>query len=647
MLYTNRIIFIDKVINQILIRKNLIWAKLSPSKVCGYLYREKNASVGEVFDRLFAVTGQSKTIDIVLLSSQDKASIIEYADHALRHEFDVLGSGWTKIEPLNWKRDFIHGYSWEQKQFYRNFQLVSPAGGRDIKVIWDLNRSHHLLWLAEAYLITGNEIYADEVVSQLKDWIEVNPLMYSVPWTCSMDVAIRAVNWIYALSMISGSPSVSEEFIRKVMESLYQHLFFIMNNLEKSIPNSGNHYLSDLAGILFISALFPHNRFARLSHRFALKEFEFEVLKQINSDGSNYENSVSYHRLVTELLLYTLVSLNRRKVSVSRSVTERIFRATQYVDFYTKPGGLAPLIADNDNGRLLPFIPRDYRAHGYLSELGRMIFDPKEQGCNGDFLFLNRPRIPFDPIDCRMEVSQAGLAVATRGDCRLLVTNGSFSFNKAREVGKFYGTHTQCDNLSFELTLGEEDFLIDPGTGVYTSDLELRNLLRSNSSHNCLVVDGRNYGDLKEGSAFVIRLLLSNLSLRKDNADGCQSIEGSFNFNAEDLKYALCRKFTLQDAALQIRDRVEIEGTHQISLFFIIAPGIDVDIQGDTLKLISKKHILTLKVMHGSKGVSPLVSEHIFSPSYGVMEPCKRVEYNLSVENNSEINTLMQWKRNA
>ena len=31
-----------------------------------------------------------------------------------------------------------------------------------------------------------------------------------------------------------------------------------------------------------------------------------------------------------------------------------------YVLSYTKPNGKSPMIADNDNGRFLPFIPREF-----------------------------------------------------------------------------------------------------------------------------------------------------------------------------------------------------------------------------------------------------------------------------------------------
>jgi len=645
MLYTNRNILIDKIINRILSNKNFVWSKISPLKICHWLYRNEALSLADFNDRLSSVTGTICANLVTQIRNDERNAILESANRALNHEFDVLGSGWKQMEPLNWKYDFIHNYSWEDKRFYKYYETVSPTGGRDIKVVWDFNRCHHLLWMGEAFLITGKKEYAEEILNQLNDWIEQNPLMYSINWTCSMDVAIRAVNWIYSLSMISNSGVISDDFVQKVMQSLFEHLFFISNNLEKTIPNSGNHYLSDLVGILYIAPLFPKNRFAKIANKFALKEFYHEALVELNEDGSNYENSISYHRLVTELFAYTLFSLIRRHQSVPYEVVNRIYLAIDYINYYTMHNGLAPMVGDNDNGRLLPFVPRDYRAHRYLAEIGNCIFN---SGCgcfNGEYIFMGKtPQIPQSGNIVR-QISMSGLCVVNNSVATLAVTNSGFSLKRCKQLGKTGGTHTHPDNLSFELTLCKDDFFIDPGTYVYTSNPEMRNLLRSTWSHNTAVVDNNNLAEFSTTSAFVMKQLLSNIELKTTkNADSTTQIIGQVDFDNGKLQYRHIREYLLSDSQIQLLDRIVISDTHKVGIYFIVPDNIEVLIKKDDIHLLSSCYELILTSYYSDKKLQYEIEDYPYSPSYGILKEGKRINFTVDNYKKGFIKTLMQWK---
>lgn len=610
------------------------------------LYRDEVLSINDFTRRLQSIVGDVNVIYASKISEAERSAILDYADRALNHEFNILGSGWKKIEPLDWKTDFINDFSWADRRFYQNYDLISPQGGRDIKVVWELNRCHHMLWLAETYILTGKKKYAEEIVRQLEDWIEQNPLMYSVNWTCSMDVAIRAVNWIYALSMISALGPVDESFINKVTRSLFEHLFFIISNLEKTIPNSGNHYLSDIVGILFIAPLFPGNRFAKVCYNFALKEFRREALIELNEDGSNYENSISYHRLVTELFAYSLFSLKRRNEFVPEEVAKRICRAADYIKYYTKPGGLAPIIGDNDNGRLLPFVPRDFRDHSYLAEIGGLIFKSKSTCSNGEYIFMgNTPVIPIKE-ELGIQTSQSGVSVERKGPATLIVTNGDFSLGRCRRQGQTGGTHTHPDNLSFELALGNEDFFIDPGAYVYTSDPQMRNLMRSTTSHSTAVVDNQNLAEFATSSVFMMKQLLSDIKLETlPTPDSTTKIVGQFDFNNGTLRYQHIREYTLTENTLQLSDMITADDeTHEVKIYFIVPPGIEVSAKDGAAILLSNGYGLELTAHNSDQRLQPEIESFPVSPSYGVLEEGKRLVFTTKFSNQDNITTSMQWR---
>ena len=69
-----------------------------------------------------------------------------------------------------------------------------------------------------------------------------------------MDVAIRAANWIASLTLVADA-AAEEPWLEEVLASLLLHGRFIRSHLEWA-PVRGNHYLSDVVGLLPIAALF-------------------------------------------------------------------------------------------------------------------------------------------------------------------------------------------------------------------------------------------------------------------------------------------------------------------------------------------------------------------------------------------------------
>src|SRR5207247_10848420 len=143
------------------------------------------------------------------------------------HEFDLVGSGPTalqseSLEPgyLPWHADFKSGAAWNPRMYFKNIRYGrTPAV--DVKVPWELSRFHHLITLGQAYRLTGDERYVTEYVCEVTDWIEKNPCRYGVNWSCTMEVAIRAVNWIWAFYFFKSSSTITVEFWLKFIRSLY------------------------------------------------------------------------------------------------------------------------------------------------------------------------------------------------------------------------------------------------------------------------------------------------------------------------------------------------------------------------------------------------------------------------------------------
>ena len=129
--------------------------------------------------------------------------------------------------PIDWHLDFKSGYRWSESTWYLNIRYGHKPGV-DVKVPWELARMQHLPQLAWAYGLAKEKhpdflppyTYSDEFRNQFLDFVATNPPRFGANWHMTMDVAIRAVNWLvaYDLFRVYGA-DFDEEFNRIFLPS--------------------------------------------------------------------------------------------------------------------------------------------------------------------------------------------------------------------------------------------------------------------------------------------------------------------------------------------------------------------------------------------------------------------------------------------
>ena len=206
---------------------------------------------------LINILPQVDTDDLIKeISNAEKKDIIFNANKILLNEFEILSTKVKFQKKIDWHLDFKSGYRWPKGKLYSKYNQVDKNNSADVKFPRELSRCHHFLYLGEAYLLTSDEKYTKEFIAQIRNWILENPYKKSINWGCSMDIAIRASNWIYSLNMFAGSLLIDDVFFHEIMTSLYLHGRYIYENPEKNRVYNHNHYLSDLAGQILISIVF-------------------------------------------------------------------------------------------------------------------------------------------------------------------------------------------------------------------------------------------------------------------------------------------------------------------------------------------------------------------------------------------------------
>jgi len=273
------------------------------------------------------------------------------------HRWPLLGYGVREFGGrVDWLREPASGVRWPLG-FHGDVRLVR-GDGSDVRVLWELNRLGHLLTLGRAYAAGEGEELAEEFFAQVEGWCEQNPLGQGPNWACAMEVALRAVNLLAAFRLFRRSPALSDERLALLLALFDAHGRHVRRHLEYSYIATGNHYLSDVAGLLWLGLLLPELEAAEGWRGFAWKELLRELDRQVLADGADWEASTGYQRFVTEIFLYTFLLCRENGLDVGARAWARVRSMLEYVRAILRPDGRAPLVGDADGGQFLPLARR-------------------------------------------------------------------------------------------------------------------------------------------------------------------------------------------------------------------------------------------------------------------------------------------------
>ena len=100
------------------------------------------------------------------------------ADAALRHEFDLLGSGPSAARHAAAVAHRLQDRAASgRSQYCSDIEYNELDRPTDVKVPWELSRCQHFTRLGQAYWLTGDERYAAEFVAETTDWIAAQPVV--------------------------------------------------------------------------------------------------------------------------------------------------------------------------------------------------------------------------------------------------------------------------------------------------------------------------------------------------------------------------------------------------------------------------------------------------------------------------------------
>lgn len=529
--------------------------------------------------------------DEVVRSLQDlfpssAVEIRQSAEAAISHQFRVFGYPEFSCGPrISWRRDPVHGV----ESGLKHYAFLSPLDMQEVgdsKNVWELSRHQHFFTLCQAYLMTHEERYAEECLSEWEDWMSENPYLRGINWASSLEVAFRSWSWVWMIYFLLGSRALTGEGIGRIGQGLSRNATFIMKNLSKYFaPNT--HLLGEGFALFVVGLLFPELEGAEDWRKHGREILEVEIEKQVRDDGSHFEQSIFYHRYAIEFLLCAAILADRNGCSFPESYRNRLEKMMEFLLHTVKPSGSHPSIGDSDGGRLLPFGHFDAEDHRPILSTGAAYFERsdfrKPLGAIHEqtiWLLGTEAIARFDsaghgsPERTSRTFPDAGL-VTMRSDWS---DKAKYMIFDAGSQGIMHAGHGHADGLSFICSANGFDWLVDPGTYVYSASRPWRDYFRSTAAHNTIAIDSFDQATPTDWFKWrdLPRICLQE-SLSHGRLDYAVGVHSGYERLPQPVSHRRCVLFVKPEYWL-VSDELTGSGEHQASIFFHFAPGVSVQL---------------------------------------------------------------------
>jgi hypothetical protein len=599
--------------------------------------------------------------DPLALSEHGRALIVAFADGIRAGRYPFLGYGTAELGTRpKWNFDFLSGAEWPYVRL--EVRECIRHDGSDIKVPYELSRLQFLPVLGKAHVLTGDDSYRQAAKDLLSHWIHSNPVAVGVNWTIAMEAALRAMSICFLLNLLSPIRREEEPWLATVTRSLNQHLLYIEANLEFSHLLSSNHYLSNVVGLYCLSLFLDGEGMSARRGKYRLR-IEAELARQVYEDGGDYEASIGYQVLVTQLFTTALLLMRAERCAPARpAFVERLRMMFRFLNNVASASGELPHVGDCDDGRTellvddlqqmlhCPVVERNSLRVPHLLGLGRRLFG--EGAGPGDdaawYGLTNTTRIPNSEPQinhvstCAIKVlPNSGIGVLRHGSAELLffaIPNGIF--------GK--GSHTHNDKLSFVLRVGGQEVLCDCGTGCYTRDIATRNRFRSTAAHNTLLIDGaeQNHIDAGPSGLFILgnEAAVSSIQHGKE-AQGYFLRASHTGYCSLGVKHTRTVHVIRNERSFVIEDELEGDGVHDFEFNLQLAPNRNAQLaaaeNGIVCRIDGDPQIQL--AIAGPAGLQGTIQPSLISSTYGATVPAAKLRIWGRAAVPARITTHISW----
>ena len=408
--------------------------------------------------------------------------------------FDHL---WFKLgTDYDWVTNPQSGFQYPKSQHWTEVSDFSREQG-DIKFVWEKSRFLYL------YPVIRYDRYSGEdqggwVISEILSWIDSNPINSGPNYKCSQEIALRVLNWLYALYYYKDHQSLTRENFQILMHHICWQMHHVYNNIDfsrKAVRN--NHTLNEALALCLVGALLPTLPDAKNWSEKGREWFEEALEYQVFDDGSFLQYSMNYHRVVVQLLTWAIILGQRNHIPWRPEVNEKAEKSLKFLLSCIQPNGQLPNYGANDGALFFPLCSSDFRDYRpQLNALhtvlhGSTIFN--SEGCGEALDWLGTG-------ECEQGIyrSKPGTFQFDTGGYYGFRDPDSFTFIRC---GSHSFRPSQADNLHLDIWYRGENIMRDAGSFQYNTDPELVRFFAGTQSHNTVMLNGQH--QMEKGPRFI------------------------------------------------------------------------------------------------------------------------------------------------
>ena len=199
----------------------------------------------------------------------------------VRTDIHLLGGYDYGIYKQDWHAGFQTGNKWSRKFSYSlPYKQCDHIG--DARTNWELNRHFQFALLAKNFYATSDLKYYRELQALFDSWRRENPFLKGISWTSVMEVAIRAINWMYTLAFLSQSKNVDKDFKIRLSVGIRNMIGYVSQHYSR-FSSANNHLLVEATAIGLAGLAFHCEKWKTLG----ISILTEELLKQNYTDGVN------------------------------------------------------------------------------------------------------------------------------------------------------------------------------------------------------------------------------------------------------------------------------------------------------------------------------------------------------------------------
>jgi hypothetical protein len=432
--------------------------------------------------------------------------------------------------------------------------------------------------------------------------------------------------------------------------------------LEFSHFLASNHYLSDIVGLYCLSIFLDGEGMAARRREYR-QRIEAEMARQVYQDGGDYEASMGYQILVTQLFTTALLLMNAEgSAPPTPEFADRLKMMFRFLDVVASASGELPQVGDCDDGRTewladdlqqmirRPVAQRNSLRVSHLLGLGQRLFgEGRGPGDDAAWYGLtditqvphSKPQIDNGLAGPITVLQNSGIGVLRHGSAELLffaIPNGIY--------GK--GSHTHNDKLSIVLRVGGQEVFCDSGTGCYTRDMATRNRFRSTAAHNTLKIDGTEQNRITAGPGGLF--ILGNQAAVSPIQEG-KELRGCFlrashkGYDSLGVTHTRTVRVVDEERAFVIEDELEGDGVHDFEFNLQLAPNRSAEVtaaENGTVRCTLDGRQVQLMVA-GPAGLQASTRPSLISTTYGATVPAVKVCFWGRAEVPTRITTRISW----